>query len=169
MHTINSISDFFSGYYSTTGLTSSGGWFVDSPKQSITWSGETVDAFLKQFGTPWDSVDAKFPPFDVMVNKKSGELKFRFALSGVDPDTVSVEFSDDRLWLLIDEQKEEDVSEWDILKQKIKRSVNGRYYYPVSTERFNVEDANGQWNKGVLEITIPLNKEKRPHKLKITK
>lgn len=175
MHTTISVGDFFTNYFSTFGngshaydsitTTTGGTWY---PKQTEIVP-EAFNFFIREVGTPWDSIDSKFPPFDVLVNRKTGELKFRFALSGVDPDTVNVEFADERLWLIIDPQEKPVPEDWDILKQKIKQSVNGRYYYPVSTDKFDVKNASGNWEKGILEITIPLNKEKKPHKLAIKK
>lgn len=126
-----------------------------------------LDTLLDRIGTPWDVADT-FPPFNVELNEKTGAVRFSFALSGIDPARVNVEFADGKMWLIID--KGEDVekdTDWTLIKQKIKSSVHGKYYYEFDLERFNYKAAEAAWENGVLHITVPLNVDRKPHRITI--
>lgn len=128
---------------------------------------DELSDLVNKMGTPWDNVNS-FPPFDVHLHNTDGSVRFRFALAGVDPDTVSVEFNDHKIWLVIQEQPETE-DDWSVVKQKIRSSVEGKYYYQMDLEKFDYQNAEASWNNGILEVVIPVNEDRKPFRLPIRK
>lgn len=126
-----------------------------------------LEQLIQKTGTPWDNVNG-FPPFNVDLHSETGAVRFQFALSGVDPDTVQVQFSDNKIWLVIDKQEDEE-SVWKPIKHKIKGSVSGKYYYEMDLEKFDYEKSEAKWKDGILEVVVPLREDQRPYTLKVSR
>ena len=166
---INTVGDFFSTiYYPSvfeipTRVEREPTWV--SPKSTPRRTDQTLSALLAEIGTPWDKTDS-FPPFNVAVNEKSGSVRFQFALSGIQQDRVGIEFSDGKIWLVIQESADEE-TEWLPIKTRIKKSVEGRYCYSMDFEKFDYQKSEATWKDGLLEVTIPLHKSRKPHRVEI--
>jgi HSP20 family molecular chaperone IbpA len=176
--TTYTVGDFFgnlpmfdsSGCWTTTGTRITVGDNVYQPiryddppiKKSIA---DELSDLVNRVGTPWDNVNS-FPPFNVHLHNTDGSVRFQFALAGIDRDTVSVEFNDQKIWLIIKEQPETDEA-WTPVKQKIRSSVEGKYYYSMDLEKFDYHKAEAKWDNGILEVVIPVNEDRKPFRLAI--
>lgn len=115
--------------------------------------------------TPWDAVPS-FPPAAVDVND-AGDIRFRFALAGVDKDSVDVSFQDNRLYLEIKPQEKKDDG-WRTIRSRIKESVQGKVWYSIPLSKYDANKAQASWKDGILLITVPIKPESKPVKVKIS-
>jgi HSP20 family molecular chaperone IbpA len=183
MRTGITVGDFFGSVYSVGYPTiADGAWNSGYTITSYPWDkGKVFDRnpvnhddvitrleqLIQKTGTPWDNVNG-FPPFNVDLHSETGAVRFQFALSGVDPDTVQIQFSDNKIWLVIDKQEDEE-SVWKPIKHKIKGSVSGKYYYEMDLEKFDYEKSEAKWKEGILEVVVPLREDQRPYTLKVSR
>lgn len=114
--------------------------------------------------SPWEKVP-NFPPVEISYNSKTQEGRFRFALAGIDKDSLDLEFTNDQMVLTFQKvEKTED--DWKIIRSSIKQP-SGYVKYPISFEKFDIDNAKAVWDDGVLAITIPLRENQKPKKLLI--
>lgn len=149
--------------FTTGGMTISGGSSISST--GFLWV-DPVQTFLKDSGTPWNSV-GNFPPCDIQTNSKTKDLKFTWALAGFKKEDVKVSFEDDELVLRVANGKEKDQNDWVYVKKGIKASIDQDYHYFVPTEKFDISQAKASWNDGLLEVLIPLRAERKPVVLEV--
>lgn len=137
-------------------------WVDENPLDTFE---KVVRRKVNEVGTPWNSLKG-FPPYKIDTHKESRAIRYCFALSGISRENVKLEFSDDRLWLIVtnDEKQEE---EWIPLRSTMKTSVSGRYWFEFDMSRFDYRQAKATWKDGILEVTIPLSEASKPHAVTI--
>lgn len=109
-----------------------------------------------------------FPPCDVLLNEETKDLKFHFALAGIDEEVIDLSFEGDYLELSITPEKPVDnkVDGYSFIQKGIKTShVSKEYYVPVA--KYQVDKIKVVFDKGILEVYIPARDEIKPRKLKI--
>lgn len=109
-----------------------------------------------------------FPPCDVLVNEETKDLKFHFALAGIDEKDINLSFEGDYLKLEVNHENSADkkVDGFSFLQKGIKTSyVFKQYYVPLA--KYQTDKTKVTFNKGILEILIPARDEIKPRKLKI--
>lgn len=109
-----------------------------------------------------------FPPCDVLINQETKDLKFHFALAGIDEEAIDLSFEGDYLELKISPIKPLDnkVDGFSFLQKGIKTShVTKQYYVPIA--KYQVDKIKVTFDKGILEVLIPARDEIKPRKLKI--
>lgn len=149
--------------FTTGGVTIPGGSSISTT--GFLWV-DPVQTFLKDSGTPWNSV-GNFPPCDIQTNSKTKDLKFTWALAGFKKEDVRITFEDDELILRISKETVREQNDWVYVKKGIKTSVDQDYHYFVPTEKFDISKVRGSWNDGLLEVVIPLRTERKPVVLEI--
>lgn len=116
--------------------------------------------------SPWDRLSG-FPSLEVAFNNLEHKARFRWALAGINKDSVSLEFKNDYLVLNIDNRDAEKLKDWTIIKSNLKTKAIGHWQYPISQDRFDTDQATAAWEDGILEVVIPLREDKKPKKLLI--
>jgi len=107
-----------------------------------------------------------FPPLDVILDEKTKDLLFRFAIAGYSKDEVDVSFTENIMTLSIEPKKKESERSLKFLKKGIKTSsVKAKYEVPVT--KYRVDSTTAKVENGILEIFIPALEEIKPKSIKI--
>lgn len=95
-----------------------------------------------------------FPPVDVILNKDTKDLTFKFALAGVNSDLVKISFDDDALLLSYEGEANSLTEKEKYIRKGIKtKRFETKYYVPFS--KYAVDDTKADFKEGLLTITIP--------------
>lgn len=113
---------------------------------------------------PWNSTG--FPPTDVSMNSETKDIRFEFALAGIDPARVKVTFEDDYLAVELEKEDAKD-SNWKLIRQGIKSNCKGIVRYGVPFSKYDVDNAKATFSGGILTVEIPVREESQPKRLKI--
>jgi len=106
-----------------------------------------------------------FPPCDVLINKESKDLMFKFALAGISKQDISMETEGDYLYL--DIQKADDTEEgYTVIQHGIKRTHTKRKFY-IPSSRYNHSKINVSLKDGLLTIYAPVKEDAKPKKVLI--
>lgn len=99
-----------------------------------------------------------FPPANISIDKDSKDMRFEFAIAGVDPRDVSISFSGDFMELKIGAEKTETEKEVErkYMNYGIKKVelIDNKYYVP--SEKYNTAKTTAIFKNGILAVNIPV-------------
>ena len=135
---------------------------------------DVFDAFFTDMGSIWEMPNSasvyncSYPPLDLLINEKSKDLKFKFALAGFEKSAISLTFEGDYLQLIVDPSltpiKEDN---FELIQKGIKLSrIDKKFYVPSS--KYQTEKIEVKFENGILEIVVPAKVGMQAKKIKIS-
>lgn len=123
------------------------------------------------FGTvynpQWYSAPS-FPPVDVLIDKKTKDIVFDFAIAGFSDDEIDITFSGDYLSLKLEQNNKISEDDFKTVHKGIsKQNVSWRYYVPA--DKYDQEKVEANLKNGILTVKIPAREEAQKKKIVITK
>jgi len=110
-----------------------------------------------------------FPPVNVSVDETKKDLRFEFAIAGVDPSRTTLSFAGDFMELKI--EKEEEMATKEKRKDLYKgiKNVYLQNKYFVPSDKYNTPEATAEFKNGILKIDIPAREhmQVKPVKIKL--
>lgn len=132
--------------------------FTASPFQLMRRVMDDMDRMVETFSLslPSRSASAWAPPIE--ISRRNGTLVVTVELPGLDKEDVKVELTSDGLLIEGERREEHEGPQEGILRSE---RCYGRFsrLIPLSEEAA-LDQANAQFNNGVLEVTIPVSEEK---------
>lgn len=139
-------------------LTSPYELFTASPFQLMRRMMDDMDRMVESFSSslPSRSASAWAPPIE--ISRRNGTLVVTAELPGLEKEDVKVELTSDGLLIEGERREEHEGRQEGILRSE---RCYGRFsrLIPLSEEAA-LDQANAQFNNGVLEVTIPVSEEK---------
>ena len=106
----------------------------------------------------------QFPPTDILVNKKNGDITYRLAIAGYDVSKISITTEDNSI-LIEGSSEQYDTEEYEVSYKGI-RGSNFRQRIPIST-KYDLSKIEPSFKDGILTLNVPLSEERKPKKLTI--
>lgn len=124
---------------------------------------------------PWEDLDQFFHEWPKMkkadfipavnVYEKKDKVIVEAAITGIDPQKVDVSVEDNQLILKGQAQKESEVEEKDYYCHEVK---SGSFYRAINLPaRVKENQAQAEYQDGILKVEIPKEKEKEKKKVKV--
>jgi len=124
---------------------------------------------------PWEDLDHFFQSWPKMkkadfmpavnVYEKKDKVVVEAAITGIDPNKVDVSVEDNHLILKGQSQKESEVEEKDYYCHEVKA---GSFYRAISLPaRVKQDEAQAEYQDGILKVEIPKEKQKENKKVKV--
>lgn len=118
-----------------------------------------MDKFLDEFGM--DSKSNFMPAIDIY--EKGNNLIAEMPVSGIDPDKVDVEITNNVLTVKGQTEKKSEVEEKNYFRKEVK---TGSFYRSVALPTaVNGDQASAEYANGILKITVPKVKEEKSKKI----
>ncbi len=107
-----------------------------------------------------------FPPVNASIHPDKKDLRFEFAMAGIDQSRVNLSFSGDFMEMTISPDKEEK-EERNYLVKGIKsiHIQTNKYYVPMS--RYDTAAAKAEFKNGMLVVDIPVKEDVKPKQVEI--
>lgn len=115
--------------------------------------------------TPWEQ---NFPPLDVLINSKTKDVQFKFALSGYKDSEIEVNFEEDALVLSLSQEKTAEEDFWKPIRKGIKKPFSSTMKYPVPFSKYDITKATAKREDGLLIVTIPISERAKPVRLSLS-
>lgn len=157
-------------FYSTIGWIGNNTFTTDNCTVTLPYYPDPINNIVTDI---IDSVASDFypadnyPPVNVKLHPKTGDVQFEFALAGLIMDNLEILFEDDSLTL--DYSKEDNKEdEYSYLKKGIKdKSFKASYYLP--SKKYDADSIEAQYKEGILTVSVQVKEEAKPKKITIKK
>lgn len=131
------------------------------------WFGQTLREMSQLANNTQSAYNSNFPPSDVFIDERTGELWFELAVAGYDPKDINIYFSGETMKIKSNRTASDDkLSKMKVIKHGIKAS-NFECTYQLAAGKFDTEKATAQFKNGILQIHIPAAKDKQPRQVEI--
>lgn len=123
---------------------------------------DEVDDFFGNF--PRRAISKSFAPA-VNISQTESDVIVEIPLPGIDPDKVDITIENDVLIIQGKEEKQNEVEETNYTRREwVSQSFFRSVALPVSVQS---DDADAQYDKGVLKIVIPKKPEAKAKKVAV--
>jgi len=123
-----------------------------------------IESALKDMNYLYSNYSPQFPPTDILVDKKTGDLIYKLAVAGYSSDDLTITTEDGCIIVEANGSKYS-TDDVEIVNRGIKDSQFKRRI-PISN-KYDLNLIDVQYSNGILNITIPIAEEKRPKQIKI--
>ena len=135
---------------------------------------ELMDMFDKIFESPVFTTGVRegymcpaFPPVNLSIDEKKKDLRFEFAMAGIDQDRVKLAFVGDFMEMNADTfDKDENPRKYLVRGIKQVNSLVQKYYVP--SDKYKTDETKAVFKNGILTIDIPAKEEVAAKEVKIS-
>jgi len=121
---------------------------------------DLFDELFNDFSLPenfWNNLNVayqtpNFPPLNILINKKTKEMVFEFALAGYDKENIDISFKGDYLELSLKGGAKEK-EDWEIVKCGI-RNCDAIFKYYCPADKYSRDNIKANFSNGILRVIV---------------
>ena len=123
-----------------------------------------IDSAFRDMDYLCNNYNPQFPPTDILVDKKTGNLAYKMAIAGYDKDQISIT-TEDNCIIVEGSGSKYCADDYEIVYRGIKAS-DFKQRIPISA-KYDLSKLTAAFSNGLLVIEVPISEEKKPKKIQI--